>query len=284
MSLLGAESTSTFRDEHSVYLEESASVDVEVEQVARYGLPAAFVGSSLAIAVWVGCSLLLYSTEGIRQAAVVLASAVPLSLAAGMRVGAKGSTSDARTRVFRYWRVVLGGYLAGAVYSTFWTIERGFSATPISQGVGLALLVVVPTYAVGALLTILVRSAGNGSGRIPAMAAFGAGIGSLASGAYLITRYNPSSLVLLAAGMLALGALAFINQGRKEERRRLYLERVIDVGALAPALPYGGFEDAEVDHLANEFEMEEGDLFERDTRRDDELKSGGQPSAGPTPD
>jgi cytochrome bd-type quinol oxidase subunit 2 len=178
-------------------------------------VPPFLVGAALAVVGGVAVGLLLYGGPGFIPALSVILAVIFLALAvglwAGLRVGRKGGTEEARRR----WLPLLVAVSLAAVFSGLWEVFRGFQAGAVSQGAGLALLAALPMYAGGRVLGGLVAGSGEGGGVAPSALA-GVGVGILGVGTLLFPTFSPTVMLLLS--LMVISAAARLH-GRVLDRR-----------------------------------------------------------------
>ena len=161
---------------------------------------------------------------------MVRALSVILSiLLASMGIGIWSGISEPGSTVpalRRRWLFLFMAYVLATVYAGGWGFLGEGASRAMSQGVGLAVLGALPMYAGGALLGVMAQEASRRTGRGAApfaLAALGAGAGSLFVGLFAGARIIPPSFLLLCLVVLS-GAsfveavgLAALEEGREAE-------------------------------------------------------------------
>ncbi len=188
-------------------------------------LPPLLLGTSLAASSELAAGLLLYTGEGMVRALSVILSILLASLGVGIWSGIHDDGPVVST-LRRRWLFIFLAYILAAVYAAGWGFLVERTARGLSQGLGLAILGALPMYAGGALLGVMSREARQRMTRPAApfaLAALGAGAGSLAVGIFAGSRIIPPSFLLLCLVLLsgasfieALG-LAELGAGGAEE-------------------------------------------------------------------
>lgn len=173
-------------------------------------LPPFLLGAVAATAAELSAGLLLYSTEGFLRALTVVLATETAALGVGLASSAHLEHGDVPA-VRRRWILVLVAFGLAAGFSAAWGLGEGFSAVPVSQGLGLALLGGFPLYASGAALGALGAAedddAGGGARR-GAAAALGAAAGVLLTGLLAVPDLEPTSVYLFCVVGVSIGALA----------------------------------------------------------------------------
>ncbi len=170
-------------------------------------LAAFLVGAAAAAAGEVAAALLLYSGAGLVGALTLVLTAELAALATGF--WAAGSDSgrapgDFVVSVRRRWLLTLVFFSAAAGFAAAWPLLVREGTTALGQGLGLALLAVLPLYGAGTVLGSLATVAR----RISVPATFGAATGVLVTGFLLTRLLQPVTLLLLCVTAVAAGALA----------------------------------------------------------------------------
>ncbi len=153
--------------------------------------------------------LLLYSGEGLlRSLALIVAIELgAFSLGLGMR-GPPNEWNHALESLRRRWFFVLVTFLAAAGFTLAWALFAGFGASPMTQGLGLALLAGLPLYACGRLLrgisAVRMMAGLSGDG---ALASLGAAAGVLVTGLGALSGVGVPSFVLFLLVVLSGAAL-----------------------------------------------------------------------------
>ena len=115
-------------------------------------IPSFLAGAALAAALATGAGILLYNSRGLTRAGGVLLTVSAVSLVAGILMGSAvvGAGSDKTvTSAARGWIGFLVALVLGAGFVGLWETMNGFGATPLAQGVGLALTSALPAYFAG---------------------------------------------------------------------------------------------------------------------------------------
>jgi len=169
----------------------------------RGSAPAFLAGIALAIGTQVAAGLLLYGGPGLLQALSVILATAAVSLGLGLASGGSGSAEEAR----RAWLFLLLAFTAAAIFSGGWQLFRGFGARPLTQGLGLALLVALPLYLGGRLLAQL--GAPDSGSRAPGPPALvGGAVGLLVLGHLFFPTLSPTAALLLCVVAVSGGALS----------------------------------------------------------------------------
>jgi len=176
---------------------------------SRRGAAAPFlVGLALALGTQVAAGLLLYQGPGFLPALSVVLATSAGSLALGLASGA--GTLRLRSpveAVRRAWLLLLLAFTGAAFFSAGWEIFRGFGARSLAQGVGLALMVALPLYLGGRLLTLLdPRHCGTRAPGPPALV--GAATGFVLLAHLFFPTLSPTAVILLCVVAVSGGALA----------------------------------------------------------------------------
>ncbi len=172
-----------------------------------HDLPPFLVGAGLAISGGVAALLLLYVGPGAVPALSALLALLLLSLGAGIGrpLPAGLSRAEGLDRLRRRWIGLFLCTVAGAGFATIWEFTGGMGAGGWVQGVGLALLVVLPFYAGGKVL-VGVRWGGSGrSGGGPPLV--GAGVGVFVMAQFLFPVLTPAVALLVALVLFSAAAL-----------------------------------------------------------------------------
>lgn len=115
-------------------------------------LPSFLAGTALAAALATSAGLLLYNSRGLTRAGGVLLAVGAVSLMTGILMGsAMGNAARDRTvtSAARGWIGFLVALLLGAAFAGLWETMNAFGATPVAQGVGLAVTSALPAYFAG---------------------------------------------------------------------------------------------------------------------------------------
>ncbi len=153
----------------------------------------------------VAVALLLYSGEGLLRSLTLI---VVIELGAfGLGLGMGGPPrewSRALESLRRRWLFTLIAFLVAAGFTTAWALFAGFGASPMSQGLGLALLAGLPLYACGRLLrgisAVRMMAGLTSSG---AFASLGAAAGVLVTGLGVPSGVGVPSFVLFLLVILS---------------------------------------------------------------------------------
>lgn len=169
------------------------------------GAPAFVVGFAAGASGTVAVALLLYSGPGLLRSLTLI---VAIELGAfGLGLGMSESSrewSNAVESLRRRWLFALVAFLGAAGFALAWVFFTGFGASPMTQGLGLALLAGLPLYAGGRLLrgiSTVRRMAGlTGDG---ALASLGAAGGVLATGMGALSGVGVPSFALFLLVLLS---------------------------------------------------------------------------------
>ncbi|MXV95736.1 MAG: hypothetical protein F4Y07_03255 [Gemmatimonadetes bacterium] len=115
-------------------------------------IPSFLAGTALAAALATGAGILLYNSRGLTRAGGVLLTVSAVSLVAGILMGSAASSAASDrtvTSAARGWMGFLVALALGAGFVGLWETMNGFGATPVAQGVGLALTSALPAYFAG---------------------------------------------------------------------------------------------------------------------------------------
>lgn len=115
----------------------------------------------------------------------------------------------------RRWLLAIAAFAVAAAASGAWSLTSTFTGTPLSRGIGLALLAALPLYATGAVLGGL-AAARPGAG-VGAAALLGAAAGAVVLGSVLLVRLEPISIYLLCV-VLTSGAALLQGSSRTTPR------------------------------------------------------------------
>lgn len=111
-------------------------------------IPSFLAGTALAAALATGAGILLYNSRGLTRAGGVLLTVSAVSLVAGILMGSTVSDRPVASAA-RGWMGFLVALVLGAGFAGLWETMNGFGATPLAQGVGLALTSALPAYFAG---------------------------------------------------------------------------------------------------------------------------------------
>jgi hypothetical protein len=173
------------------------------------GAPAFVAGFAVGASGTVAVALLLYSGEGLLRSLTLI---VAIELGAfGVGLGMGGPLrewSNAVESLRRRWLFALVAFLAAAGFALAWAFFAGFGASPMTQGLGLALLAGFPLYAGGRLLrgisTVRMMAGLTGDG---ALASLGAAAGVLITGIGALSGVGVPSFALFLLVILSGAAL-----------------------------------------------------------------------------
>jgi hypothetical protein len=185
------------------------------------------VGACAAIAAEVAIGVLLYAGPGLVRSLTTVLAVEGAALAAGLWRGPLSAADLDGLR--RSWVFCLAAFAAAAAFGTTWSIVEEFGSGPLGQGLGLAVLAALPLYSCGLVLAgmgaVASRTGGAGervqscSGSDPArsalvagagpLAALGAAIGFVITGAFLPRAPIPASLLVVCLLMLSGAGLVF---------------------------------------------------------------------------
>ena len=199
----------------------------------RGWLPTILVGASAAIVAELTAGLLLYASEGFIRSLTIILTVEMLALAVGLWTApvwptatTAGASSpdeefvdDGVESLRRRWSLLLMVFAVAALYTGVWGMLQAYAATPLFQGLGLGFMGALPLFAVGGLLGRMVTweaRRGPDRRRVGTPAAFGASLGFLCAGGYLIPHLSPLSILLLCLIFLSAGALLY---GQALDRR-----------------------------------------------------------------
>lgn len=164
----------------------------------------------LVAAILVGCALgaggtashalLLYTGQGFLTAAGSMLALSLTSLAAGLWVGVQEpDTQPGRARWT--WTVVAFGL--ASLLAAFWSTRPTVARAPLGGALAVLVLLAHPAYTSGLALGAL---AGVRRGAVAPAALAGGAIGVLGAAALLIPRFEPGTILLSAAGLIAAAA------------------------------------------------------------------------------
>lgn len=166
------------------------------------------LGMAVVVAGNVAAGLLLYGGPGFLPSLSVVLATLLLALASGLLAGSPGRGREAIDRMRRRWLFALLAFTCAAGFSAGWESFRGFGASGLTQGLGLAFLAALPLHAAGRVFGALARAPADGSRiTVGAAALGGAAVGALALGFVLFPTLSPTAMVLLALVGVSGGAL-----------------------------------------------------------------------------
>lgn len=255
----------------------------EISRRAALPLRALLAGAALGVVAFAAGTLVLYEAAGVLPAAAGLVCTFVVSLGAGLWAGAPGARAGLPARRWVLAGVSLG--LAG-VFATVWVRLGTVQRLPLARVLALLVLVGIPAYCLGLLLSSLAADAedealaaeeddddaegdaGPGEGLAPAVAArvvlpvlAGVGAGTALSGLVLLPALPPGTL-LLATGALLTFPMFFPrarDEAREAEESILY-EAETPFGTLRVAeTVFPGQRQPELRLYQNE-EIESGEL------------------------
>ncbi len=172
-------------------------------------LPSLLAGAALAAALATSAGLLLYNSRGLMRAGGVLLSVSFVSLITGILMGSamgNAARDKAVTSAARGWTGLLAALLLGAAFAGLWETMNAFGATPVAQGVGLAVTSAMPAYFAGGVwgrMNSFAASLGAGQ---PLHVFVGGAVGVAAGGTTILALLGEPVLavtILLGATVLA---------------------------------------------------------------------------------
>ena len=171
--------------------------------------PAFVAGFAAGASGTVAVALLLYTGEGLLRS-LTLITAIELG-AFGLGLSMSGPPrqwSPAVESLRKRWLFALMTFLAAAGFALAWVLFSGFGASPMTQGLGLALLAGLPLYACGRLVrgigAVRTMAGLTGDG---ASASFGAAGGVLVTGLGALSGLGVPSFALFLLVILSGAAL-----------------------------------------------------------------------------
>ncbi len=173
------------------------------------GAPAFVAGFAVGASGTVAVALLLYSGEGLLRSLTLIVAIELGAFGVGLGIGEPPREwSNAVESLRRRWLFALVAFLAAAGFALAWAFFAGFGASPITQGLGLALLAGFPLYAGGRLLrgisTVRMMAGLTGDG---ALASLGAAAGVLITGIGALSGVGVPSFALFLLVILSGAAL-----------------------------------------------------------------------------
>jgi len=178
-------------------------------------LPAFVVGLALAVAGETAVGLLLYTGPGFLRSLTVLLGVEALALGLGLVVASSGDP-DLPRALRQRWILTLLAFLSAAVWSVVWSLVDGLGDGAVEQGIGLAVLAVLPIFSSGVMLGTMQRAEReHGSASVGAPAALGAAAGFVVAGAFLVKAPTPASLFLVC--LIFLSAAALLHGAHDED-------------------------------------------------------------------
>ena len=203
---------------------------------AALPLRAALCGVALGVVAFAAGGLVLLEAAGMLSASAGLACTFVVSLAAGLWAGVPGARRGSPAR-----RWILAGLALGAagVFATFWAVVGSGGRGPMARVLALLVMVGIPVYCIGLLLTSLAADAEDEGeepgadgddeegeagaevavsplGRVVLPLLAGVALGAALSGLLLLPAVPPGTL-LLASGALLTFPLVFPRRPVAEE-------------------------------------------------------------------
>ncbi len=171
-------------------------------------VPLLVVGAAAAAAAELSASLLLYSGQGFLRAVTVVL-AVQLS---ALGLGLLGSLGAARPLglqgIWRRWLWLLVSYTLASGLAAANLVTPQWTATPLGQGIGLALMGALPLYMTGSVLGSISTN-DQGATRVGPLAILGAAGGVVVTGMMLLAPVAPPTILVLAVVALSGAALLY---------------------------------------------------------------------------
>jgi NAD(P)-dependent dehydrogenase (short-subunit alcohol dehydrogenase family) len=182
------------------------------------------VGTVLGATAAAGNALLLYTGQGFLRAAGLLVSSTVMAVAAGVWAGAPEEPADTVPGSRARWVGVIAALLAGALFTALWGTRPAIRDLAAGGAFAVLLVLALPSYAAGALLTGLhardrADSGAAIGGAVAAAALAGAAIGVLLATTVLIQRLEPWGIFLAGAALLAAAAAGEIRAQPRTLRR-----------------------------------------------------------------
>jgi NAD(P)-dependent dehydrogenase (short-subunit alcohol dehydrogenase family) len=178
----------------------------------RRGVAALAAGATIGAAIAAGTALLLYTGQGFLRAVGLLISSSIMAVAAGVWAGAPDDESLLPPQTRGRWLAVVLSLLAAGVFSSAWSTRAALRELAFGGALAVLLLLALPAYTVGALLSGIQAREQHGSGRddiggLAATALAGAAFGVLLATTILIQNLEPYGIYYGAAALLALAAM-----------------------------------------------------------------------------
>lgn len=170
-------------------------------------LPPFLLGAVGASAGELAAGLLLYTAEGLLRSLTIVLATEMLALGLGLLSSRHLEPGDL-SAVRRRWVLALLACVGGTAFSAAWEMSAGFSATRISQALGLVLLAGVPLFAVGSALGALAITEER-SRTVGTAAALGAAGGVVVTGLVAVPAVPSVSLFL--SSVVAVSAAALLH-------------------------------------------------------------------------
>jgi len=173
-------------------------------------LPPFSAGLAAAIAMETSTGLLLYADEGLLPALTLILAVEVGALGLGLWSGFLPVGGGIVEQVRRRWLFSLVVFALAAALATGFNFRGDLQGTGAGQGVGLAFLGSLPLFSIGSLLGAMSRPDDLGRPSRPlvgAPAVFGAAVGFLLCGIFLLPNAAPYTLYLFCLVMLSGGAL-----------------------------------------------------------------------------
>jgi len=172
------------------------------ESRTRTGVSAFVMGMVAAAVAELSGALLLYADDGFVRALTLVLGVALASIGAGLTTAPRPGSE---ARMHRRWLLAIAAFAVAAAASGAWSLTDTFIGTPLSRGMGLALLAALPLYATGAVLGGLAAERPGAS--VGAAALLGAAAGAVLLGSVLLVRLEPISIYLLCVVLTSGAAL-----------------------------------------------------------------------------
>lgn len=163
-------------------------------------ITAATAGAVLGAAVMAGAALLLQPGPGVLPAAGLLIGLALAALAAAAWVGLPG---DRAASMRGRWMAAILVFAAAAIFGDIYAEIGNVRAPGLGTAAAALLFLAAPAYAVGAVLTALIRR-GRGAA---AAAIAGAAVGAVVAGVVLIPKLDPGALYFTCGAALLVAAV-----------------------------------------------------------------------------
>jgi len=173
-------------------------------------LPPFSAGLAAAIALESSTGLLLYADEGLLPALTLILTVEMGALGLGLWSGLLQVGAGVVEQVRRRWLFSLVVFALAAALATGFNFRGDLQGSGLGQGAGLAFLGGLPLFSIGSLLGAMSRPDDLGRPSRPlvgAPAVFGAAVGFLLCGSFLLPSVAPYTLYLFCLVMLSGGAL-----------------------------------------------------------------------------
>jgi hypothetical protein len=175
-------------------------------------LPPFLLGVSAAVVAEVAVGLLLYGGPGFMRSLTAILAVEAAALGMGF-LASGGGEPEGVDGLRRRWLFCLVAFLAAVLFSALWSAVDVLGASPLGQGLGLALLAALPLYAAGGVLGAMGPACGPSSqsrlSSVGGPTALGAAFGFAVTGASLPQVVTPASLLLVCLVLLSGGGLVF---------------------------------------------------------------------------